>query len=324
MADRLAGVLWEAKMKRSWLWGVSVMGMALTLIGAGVWRGQAAQDEKPEALASAMARARRKAGETIRDCFKCPEMVVVPAGSFLMGSPSDEPGRLDTEGPQHKVTIAKPFAVGKYAVTFAQWDACVADGGCGGYQPPDDAGGLALDDGWGRDDRPVNFVSWGHAQGYVKWLSQKTGKSYRLPSEAEREYFTRAGTTTPFWWGSSITPDQANYYADAAPNKGGGKRGVIPQGTVPVKSFKPNMWGLYQVHGNVQEWTEDCWNGNYDNAPADGSARTTGNCSVRVIRGGSWFDHPRNLRAASRLKGSTVSLTPYGGGRVVRTLNPAS
>lgn len=266
-----------------------------------------------------------KVGETIQDCADCPEMVVVPAGSFMMGSPPDEPERFDWEGPQRRVTIARPFAVGKDAVTFAQWDTCVADRGCGGYKPPDA--------GWGRGPRPVINVSWDDAQGYVKWLSRKTGQTYRLPSEAEREYFTRARTSTlfwwgssitPFWWGSSITPDQANYNGSADPYNGGGKEGVYRRSTVPVKSFKPNAWGLYQVHGNVWEWTEDCWNGNHDNAPADGSARTTRDCSRRVVRGGAWNFIPRYLRAAYRDRDTTDSRVDYGGFRVVRTLNPAS
>jgi formylglycine-generating enzyme required for sulfatase activity len=204
-----------------------------------------------------------------------------------MGSPADEPGRLDEEGPQHEVMIANAFAVGQFAVTFAEWDACVDDGGCGGYRPSDE--------GWGRGDMPVINVSWDDAQVYVKWLSSKTGKRYRLLSEAEREYVARAGTTTPFWWGKSITSKQANYngnytYAD--------KKGEYRQKTVPVKSFEPNRWGLYQVHGNVLEWTEDCWNKNYEGAPKDGSAWTAGHCFSRVLRGGSWDSHPWYLRAA--------------------------
>jgi formylglycine-generating enzyme required for sulfatase activity len=186
-------------------------------------------------LAAALGEPGPKAGEAFRDCPDCPEMVVIPAGSFMMGASADEPGRLSPEGPQHGVTIARPFAVGKYAVTFAEWDACVADGGCDGYKPEDQ--------GWGRGDRPAINIKWEDAQSYVKWLSGKTGKTYRLPSEAEREYFTRAGTTTPFWWGSSITPDQANYNGGADPYKGGAK-GELRQKTVPVKSFTPNPWGL--------------------------------------------------------------------------------
>ena len=147
---------------------------------------------------------------------------------------------------------------------------------------------------------PVVCVNWSDAQAYVAWLSKQTGKRYRLLSEAEREYVTRAGTKTPFWWGSSITPEQANYDGSVDPYKGGGAKGEYRQKTLPVKSFKPNPWGLYQVHGNVWEWVEDCWHGNYEGAPADGSAWTTGDCKYRVLRGGSWNSDPQDLRAAFR------------------------
>ena len=233
-----------------------------------------------------------KVGETFRDCSDCPEMVSGPGGELHDGLARETSLKRSDDEQQHNVTIPKAFAVGKYAVTFAEWDACVADGGCGGYKPSDR--------GWGRGDRPVINVSWDDAQAYVKWLSKKTGQSYRLPSEAEREYFARAGTDTPFWWGSSITPDQANYDGNYV-YAGGGKKGEYRQKTVPVKSFKPNPWGLYQVHGNVWEWTQDCWNDNHDDAPADGIARTTGDCGKRVVRGGSWNDFPRGLRAAYRI-----------------------
>ena len=159
--------------------------------------------------------------ELFKDCPECPEMVVVPAGSFTMGSPASEPERSGDET-QVRVTIARPFAVGKFAVTFDEWDACVADGGCNGYRPGDQ--------GWGRGKRPVINVNWDDAKAYATWLSRKTGKTYRLLSEAEREYVTRAGTTTPFWWGSSITPKQANYDGSVEPYKGGGSTGRVPQG----------------------------------------------------------------------------------------------
>jgi formylglycine-generating enzyme required for sulfatase activity len=159
-----------------------------------------------------------------------------------MGSPSDEPERWMDHEDQVRVTIRKPFAVGRFAVTFDEWDQCVADGGCGGYTPSDR--------GWGRGRRPVISVSWDDAQKYLSWISDKTGKPYRLLSEAEREHVTRAGTTTPFWWGNTITPRQANYDTDRAD--------ATSKKTVPVDSFAPNPWGLYNVHGNVSEWTEDC------------------------------------------------------------------
>ena len=151
-------------------------------------------------LAGPAADGRYKPGQTFKDCAECPEMVVVPAGSFMMGSPEHEEGRTYFEGPQHRVTFSQPFAIGKYAVTFDEWHACVADGGCDGHQPSDA--------NWGRGKRPVINVSWHDAQAYIAWLKRKTGRDYHLPSEAQREYATRAGTTTPFWWGSTITLDR--------------------------------------------------------------------------------------------------------------------
>ncbi len=127
-------------------------------------------------------------------------------------------------------------------------------------------------------------MNWDQAKDYIDWLAKKTGKEYRLLSEAEREYVARAGSTTPFWWGRSITPALANYNGSAEPYQGGGSKGEYQKKTLPVKSFKPNPWGLYQVHGNVWEWAEDCWNDNYNGAPDDGSVRTTGDCSKRVLR----------------------------------------
>lgn len=194
--------------------------------------------------------------ETFRDCPDCPEMVVVPAGQFMMGSPDNDLAHMTSERPQHKVTIAEPFAVGKFEVTFAEWDACVLNGGCSGYRPSDE--------GWGRGRRPVIHVSWSDAQEYVAWLSKKSGKTYRLLSEAEWEYAARAGTTTRYAFGNSITTQEAQFSA---------------RKTAEVGSFKPNAFGLYDMHGNVMEWVEDCTHiASYDGAPADGAA-WTGDCS---------------------------------------------
>ena len=237
-----------------------------------------------------------------RDCDECPEMAVVPAGSFTMGSPSDEKGRKDTEGPQHRVRIAKPFAVGRYEVTFAEWDACVAEGGCNGHRPGDK--------GWGRGRRPVINVSWKDAQSYVRWLSRKTGKRYRLLSEAEWEYAARAGTTGAFHTGPTISTHQANYQSQR-------------RRTVPVGSFPANGFGLHDVHGNVWEWVEDCWHENYGGAPSDGGAWASGgNCDRRVLRGGSWTDVPRVLRSAYRDWNAAGNRNNVFGFRVARTLAP--
>jgi formylglycine-generating enzyme required for sulfatase activity len=260
-----------------------------------------------------------KPKDAFRECATCREMVVVSAGSFTMGSPLSEAGRSDNEGPPHVVTFARPFAVGRFAVTFDEWDACVADGGCNGYKPSDQ--------GWGRGQRPVTNVSWDDAKKYAAWLSRKTGKTYRLLSEAEREYVTRAGTTTPFWWGSSISKNQANYdysysYGDAESESLPKLQGKMEAG--PVDSFQPNPWGLYQVHGNVWEWVEDCWNESYQDAPSDGSVWTSsGDCRRRVLRGGSWSSYPQHLRSASRQGRDRTDLRDrHTGFRVGRTLTP--
>ncbi len=250
-------------------------------------------------------------GKSFQDCPDCPEMVIAQAGSFSMGSSGSEPEHQSDEGPQHEVRIGEPFAVGRFAVTRDEFEAFVKDsghsldGGCyvwNGSEWKQDIAKSFRSPGFAQTgSHPVVCVNWNDAQAYVAWLSKKTGKSYRLLSEAEREYVTRAGTKTPFWWGSSITPEQANYDGSVDPYKGGGAKGEYRQKTLPVKSFKPNPWGLYQVHGNVWEWVEDCWHGNYEGAPADGSAWTTGDCKYRVLRGGSWNVYPQILRAAYRV-----------------------
>ena len=237
-------------------------------------------------------------GKVFSDCPSCPEMVVVPSGSFMMGSPASEPERNDDEGPLHRVTIPAPFAVGKYEVTFAEWDACVFDGGCGGYRP--------IDRGWGRDRRPVINVSWDDAKKYVSWLSGKTGKAYRMLSESEWEYVARAGTTTAYHTGSVITKSQAKFGGDGE--------------FVPVGRYAPNGFGVHDVHGNVYEWVEDCWIGNYENAPSDGTVNATGDCSRRVLRGGSWNGIPGDLRSANRNGIRTVIRGSSSGFRVARTL----
>ena len=248
-----------------------------------------------------------KAFDQFRDCPQCPEMVVVPAGSYQMGSPSHEPGRAGDEGPVHRVTIAAPFAVGKYEVTFAEWDACEEAGGCGAYSPQDH--------GWGRGQRPVINVSWDDAQRYVRWLSTKTKKPYRLLSESEWEYAARAGTQTAYSWGDRIGSGRAN--CDGCGSQWDNRQ------TAPAGSFRANAWGLHDIHGNVWEWVEDCWNGSYAGAPRDGSVWRSGNCSVRVLRGGSWISEPSFLRAAFRFRNASGDrIYFYCGFRVARTLAP--
>jgi formylglycine-generating enzyme required for sulfatase activity len=242
-----------------------------------------------------------KPGTSFRDCDVCPEMVTIPAGSFTMGSPESEPERSADEGPQHRVTIARAFAAGKYEVTFDEWDACVRENGC--KQNPSDFG-------WGRGRRPVINVYWDDAKQYVAWLSRKTGKKYRLLTEAEWEYAARAGTTTAFSTGASINPTQANY--DSEISYAGSPTATSSGRTAPVGSYPANAFGLHDVHGNASEWVEDCWNGSYAGAPSDGSAWASGNCTLRILRGGSRNGAPRLARSASRFDFGATFLAIFG------------
>ncbi len=244
--------------------------------------------------------------DTFTECSNCPQMVVVPAGPFMMGSLDIEPGRFADESPPHQVTIAKPFAVGRFAVTFDEWDACVADGGCNGYKPDDNA--------WGRGRRPVIKVSWEDAKTYLAWLSDKTGKSYRLLSESEFEYAARAANSTAYPWGDVVGKDNAN--CSSCGSAWDGKQ------TAPVGSFAANAFGLSDVAGNVWEWVEDCYQDSYAGAAIDGSARTGGDCAGRVVRGGAWNGSPRYLRSASRYWSATAERDGAVGFRVARTLSP--
>ncbi len=250
-----------------------------------------------------------KLKSVLKECDKCPELVVVPDGAFVMGSPESERQREAIEGPQRQVTFKTPFAVGRFAITFEEWDTCVADGGCNGYLP--------WDNGWGRGKRPVINVSWHDAKSYVAWLSSRTGKTYRLLSETEREYVTRAGTTTPYWLGSSISAKAANFSAQGLRND----KKAIGKKTLPVDSFQANPWGLFQVHGNVWEWIDDCMIDGYAGAPADGATRTKDPCERRVLRGGSWISEPGLLRAAARYGVQADGRVSNVGFRVARTLN---
>jgi formylglycine-generating enzyme required for sulfatase activity len=263
------------------------------------------------------------------DCDQfCPQLVPIPAGNFIMGSPAKELGRVDDED-QLQVAIAKPFAVGRFAVTRREFAAFVSatnyktEVGCriyhgtGWRQQADrnwQAPGFAQ-----TDNHPVVCVTWHDAKAYVAWLTSVTGKSYRLLSEAEREYVARAGTTTPFWFGKTVTAKQANYNSNTL--YGSGVRGNWRKTTVPVNDFAPNSWGLHNVHGNVWDWTEDGWNKGNTGNPGNGEPRTMGDCTQRVIRGGSWFVNPDALRSAFRnsyrptYRGSNI------GFRVARDLN---
>ena len=239
----------------------------------------------------------RLPGETFRDCPDCVELVVIPGGEFQMGS-----NAKPAEAPIHKVAIKKDFAIGRREVTFAEWDRCVAAGGCK-YSPADPA--------WGRGNEPVTNVSWDDAKEFVAWLSKTTGKPYRLPSEAEWEYAARGGSTTPYSWGKDIGTGRAQC-ADC-----GGETGK----PAVVGSFRPNAFGLYDTSGNAAEWMEDCWNPSYKGAPGDGSAWTSGDCSLHVLRGGSFADKAAALRSSARFRYDEDVRYYANGLRVARDVN---
>ncbi|MFZ4603762.1 MAG: formylglycine-generating enzyme family protein, partial [Caulobacterales bacterium] len=242
------------------------------------------------------------AGTVFRDCPTCPEMVVIPARSFVMGSPSSEPNRESNESPQRTVSI-KAFAAGRFEVTFDEWDACVAEGGC--ETKP-------ADQGWGRGKRPVINVSWSDAKAFAGWLSRKTGQRYRLLTEAEWEYAARGGTTSAYWWGASVGSGNANC-------NGCGSQWDNAK-TGPVGSFDANPFGLHDTSGNVWEWVEDCYAETYSGASTEGSANTTGACAVRVLRGGSWLSVPRGLRSAIRYWDAPAGRYNFLGFRLARAL----
>ena len=236
-----------------------------------------------------------------------PETVVVPAGTFLLGSPEDEPGRLPVEGPQQRIAIERPFGVGKFAVTVDQFAAFVAASGhqlgatCGQWDGADwrERPGSFLSPGFAQGgNHPAVCVSWEDAAAYAAWLAARTGRRFRLLTEAEWEYAARAGTATPYWWGDTISPGQANGKLGTAIGAGGG--GTWLQRTLPVASFAPNPWGLYQVHGNIWEWVQDCWQPSHAGAAPNGSARQGPPDSKRVVRGGGWLNSPQGLRSARR------------------------
>ena len=253
-----------------------------------------------------------KVGDTFRDCATCPEMVVVPSGSFMMGSPEEERYREEREGPQHRVTISKPFAVGKYEVTVGQFEEFANET----KHPNNEWRNPFFEQ---STNHAVVNVNWDDAQTYAYWLSTKTGKNYRLLSEAEWEYVARAGTTTAYHFGPMILGNQANYGVSAP---------TLP--TVTVGSYPANKFGLHDVHGNVAEWVEDCLHITYEGAPSNGSAWITGCIKTkikdledpRVLRGGSWIQPPRELRSAHRfaLDGGIRDL--FCGFRIARTLTP--
>jgi formylglycine-generating enzyme required for sulfatase activity len=236
-------------------------------------------------------------GDTFRDCPDCTELVVVPTGDFVMGS-NDTP----YEKPERTISVPAPFAIGRREVTFAEWDQCADAGVC--KNRPDDHG-------WGRGEQPVINVSWDDTKQFLAWLSQKTGKKYRLPTEAEWEYAARAGTKTPFWWGRDVGVGRAECSNCLNPP---------PQKMATAGSFRPNGFGLYDTSGNAAEWVEDCWNDNYRNAPKDASAWTSGDCRLRVLRGGNFTSPANAVRSAARFR-YDVDVRYYANGfRVLREM----
>lgn len=253
--------------------------------------------------------------QTIIDCETCPEMAVIPAGEFTMGSPPDPKTGLDLE-PEHRVFIAYPLAVAKTPVTFDDWQACLDDGGCNGYVPNDGP----PNEHWGRGKRPVINVNFPDAETYIAWLTKKTGKHYRVLTEAEFEYAQRGGTTTVFYWGDTPSRDYANYGTDTCcgPFAAGKDQWL---NTSPVGSFPPNPFGLYDMAGNIFQWTMGCWKNVYEpGAPNDGSPWMVGDCNRRPLRGAAWFDDPVYLRSSHRHTRTILPRSVNDGFRVARWL----
>lgn len=256
-------------------------------------------------------------GQIFQECEKCPQMVVIPSGASMLGSPPNEAGRQSHELPPTEVSFAAPFAVGRFDVSFEQWDACAAEGGCNNWRPGDF--------GWGRGRRPVIFVSWADAQAYVAWLSVKTGQPYHLLSEAEWEYAARGCRTarcvaSPFWFQSGIKPELANY--DSRYSYAGSPKAQAARKTVPVDDGVANPFGLIHIIGNVRKWMSDCWRLTSSRAPADAASRPAAECPDHAVRGGSWGDEPKDLRAGARSWAETNERAPQIGFRVARTLTP--
>ena len=275
--------------------------MAALLFSTQAWRlGQASNGSNdPQSASARHAPVRSGAQQEIDDCEQaswCPKMIVLPAGNFLMGSPANEVGRRADEAPQIETTV-RSFAMSKYEITFAQWDACVSEGGCRDYRPSDD--------GSERDNRPVAYVSWYDAEAYVHWLSNQTGKTYRLPTEAEWEYGARADSSTAYWFGDRFDP------------------GVVASGphSLRVGSRPSNGWGLFDLTGNVSEWTADCYVERPDAPVLARRPIEPADCSQRAVRGGSWNHGPDRLRSASRDGGDPNSRSAEIGLRVARTVD---
>lgn len=308
-------------------------------------------EEFNQRLANAHLYASYKPGQSFTDRFldivgQGPAMVVIPTGTFQMGSADGAKNHLASEGPQHKVRIGRGFAIGRSEVTVAQFrefvrasgyvpesvrldGASVYDEGSGSMR--DDSDATWEDDYAGRhasDTMPVVNVSWNDAEAYTQWLSKRTGKRYRLPSEAEFEYGLRAGTVTPYWWGAGSPASKVENLTGSGDRSAHGRRWTHSfagyrdgfWGAAPIQSFAPNGFGLYDMGGNVSEWTLDCWHDNYTRAPADGSAWINPGCTSRVLRGGAWGSSPEQDRSAFRLSADADARSGRVGFRVAREL----
>lgn len=241
--------------------------------------------------------------DIFRDCLGCPEMVVLPEGEFQMGGLTGD----NDERPLRRVAIERSIAVGKYEVTFAEWDLCALEGGCVRD---------VYDSTYGRENRPVINVTWEDAQSYAKWLGSRTGANYRLLTEAEWEFAARSGTSTEFWWGNSLIPDMAVCIGCVS--------NWSSESTMPVGQYGANAYGLHDTAGNVAEWVQDCKHTDYAGAPVNGQAWMAGpggDCSQAVLRGGSWLSRPGEVRSADRAYAQRSYSDSSIGFRVARDLN---
>lgn len=248
------------------------------------------QAEKPSASTTA--------AHEVKDCPTCPVLIALSRGTFKMGNNTGDP----SEKPAHQVSIAKPFAIGKYEVTAEQWDACVEAGACS----------RVTSDGNHSKTSPVRDVSWDDAQQYVQWLAKTTGKPYRLPTEAEWEYAARGGTSTRYWWGEQMRNGMANCKGCGEPWQ--------KDAPANVGSFPANPFGIHDMNGSVWEWVADCWHNSYKGAPADGHAWDEPNCRMRVIRGGSWREDPSYMPSSTRFKYDASVRHTQNGFRVARAM----
>ena len=285
----------------------------------------AIESKKPAQAVNALES--KPVGSTFRDCDRCPEMVVLPRGRFVMGSPVTEVGRGKDEGPQRTVEVDYDLAVGKYEVTFDEWGQCASDSNgrnCDWYDPPTS--------GWDGGRQPVMMVSWGRAQLYVQWITKKTGKAYRLLTEAEWEYAARGGATTRYFFGDCFDPKKANVFMQFPGDVGAASSGEPCGGgswlpalrPVPVGTFPPNAFGLYDMAGNVLEWVQDCWKSNYSGLSANARiAYEPIGCLRRVHRGGAWESSAAGARSAARTYALPLfsEFTNRVGFRIARTLD---